>query len=84
VYTHQGNSQQHPIALPSEGPSDLDTPCTFAVLCGLRRSCNKNLKEFYDKKREEGKPYRVAVIACVNKLLHWIYAVLKVNNLSLI
>ena len=26
---------------------------------------------------EEGKPFRVAVIACVNKLLHWIYALLK-------
>ena len=38
---------------------------------------NKKLREFYDKKREEGKPFRVAVIACVNKLLHWIYALLK-------
>ncbi|QGH33518.1 IS110 family transposase [Gracilibacillus salitolerans] len=38
---------------------------------------NKRLREFYDKKREEGKPFRVAVIACVNKLLHWIYALLK-------
>ena len=38
---------------------------------------NKRLREFYDKKREEGKPYKVAVIACANKLLHWIYALLK-------
>jgi hypothetical protein len=38
---------------------------------------NKRLREFYDKKRDEGKPYKVAVIACVNKLLHWIYALLK-------
>jgi hypothetical protein len=38
---------------------------------------NKRLREFYDKKREEGKPFRVAVIACVNKLLHRIYALLK-------
>jgi transposase len=38
---------------------------------------NKRLREFYDKKREEGKPFKVAVIACVNKLLHWIYALLK-------
>jgi transposase len=38
---------------------------------------NKRLREFYDKKREEGKPFRVAVIACVNKLLHWIFALLK-------
>lgn len=33
---------------------------------------NKRLRAFYDKKREEGKLYKVAVIACVNKLLHWI------------
>jgi transposase len=38
---------------------------------------NKRLREFYDKKREKGKPYRGAIIACVNKLLHWIYALLK-------
>jgi len=38
---------------------------------------NKRLREFYDKKRDEGKPFRVAVIACANKLLHWIYAILK-------
>lgn len=38
---------------------------------------NKKLREFYDKKREEGKPFKVAVIACVNKLLHWIFALLK-------
>ncbi len=49
----------------------------LAVLCGLRRSGCKKLREFYDKKREEGKPYRVAVVACINKLLHWIYAILK-------
>lgn len=38
---------------------------------------NKRMRQFYDKKREEGKPFRVTVIACVNKLLHWIYALLK-------
>ena len=38
---------------------------------------NKKLRAFYDKKREEGKPYKVALIACANKLLHWIYALLK-------
>lgn len=41
---------------------------------------NKRMREFYDKKREEGKPFKVAVIACVNKLLHWIYALLKNNT----
>ncbi|GAB3059697.1 hypothetical protein [Virgibacillus ainsalahensis] len=33
---------------------------------------NKN-----DRKRNEGKPHKVAVIACANKLVHWIHAMLK-------
>ncbi|TYS58295.1 IS110 family transposase, partial [Sutcliffiella horikoshii] len=37
----------------------------------------RKLREFYDKKRDEGKPYRVAIIACANKLLHLIYALLN-------
>lgn len=41
---------------------------------------NKRLREFYDKKREEGKAYKVAIIACANKLLHWIYALLKSDS----
>jgi transposase len=49
----------------------------MAVLCGIRGSRNKKLKEFYDKKRNEGKPFKVAMIACTNKLIHWIYALLK-------
>lgn len=44
--------------------------------------CNKRLREFYDKKLEEGKPFRVAVIASVNKLVHWIYAILKSKTTS--
>ncbi len=31
---------------------------------------NKRMREFYDKKRVEGKPFKLTVIACVNKLLH--------------
>jgi transposase len=41
---------------------------------------NKRLREFYDKKRKEGKPFKVTFIACANKLLHWIYALLKNNT----
>jgi transposase len=40
-------------------------------------SRNRRLREFYEKKREEGKPFRVAIIACANKPLYWIYALLK-------
>lgn len=48
-----------------------------AVQCGLINARNPKLKAFYDRKREEGKPHKVAVIACANKLIHWIYALLK-------
>ena len=70
------------------GSSRLRQALYMAVKCAIR-DCrkqkttdeiiprNKRLREFYDKKREEGKPFKVAVIACANKLLHWIYALLK-------
>ena len=70
------------------GSSRLRHALYMAVRCAIR-DCrkkkttdeiiprNKRLREFYDKKREEGKPFKVAVIACANKLLHWIYALLK-------
>jgi transposase len=70
------------------GSSSLRHALYMAVTCGIRDARkkkttdeiiprNKRLREFYDKKRNEGKPFRVAIIACVNKLLHWIYALLK-------
>lgn len=73
------------------GSSRLRHALFMAVKCAIRDSRkkkttneiiprNKRLREFYDKKRSEGKPYKVSVIACVNKLLHWIYALLKTNT----
>ena len=70
------------------GSNRLRLALFMAVKCGIRDARkkkttdeiiprNKKLRAFYDKKRDEGKPYRVAIIACVNKLLHWIYALLK-------
>ncbi|NOU69081.1 transposase [Paenibacillus sp. LMG 31461] len=58
------------------GSKKLRHALYLAVLCGLKKTGSKKLREFYDKKRDAGKPYRVALIACVNKLLHWIYALL--------
>jgi transposase len=49
----------------------------LAVVCGIRKSVNPQLRDYYDKKRAEGKPYNVAIIACSNKLVRWIYAILK-------
>ncbi|WEK53409.1 MAG: IS110 family transposase [Candidatus Cohnella colombiensis] len=59
------------------GSKRLRRALFLAVQCGLRRDANAKLKAYYDKKRKEGKPYKVTVIACANKLLHHIYAILK-------
>lgn len=59
------------------GSSRLRHSLFLAVLCSLRRSGSKKMKAFYEKKITEGKPYKVTMIACVNKLLHWIFALLK-------
>jgi transposase len=58
------------------GSSRLRHALYQAVSCGLRKSgCNK-LKAFYNKKQDEGKPYKVIMVACINKMIHWIYALL--------
>src|SRR5690625_4033675 len=59
------------------GSSRLRHSLYMAVQCGLTKDRNKRLVAFYDRKRNEGKPHKVAVIACANKLVHWIYAMLK-------
>ena len=59
------------------GSSRLRNSLYLAVLCGIRSSRNKKLKAFFDKKKSEGKPAKVAIVACMNKLLHWVYALLK-------
>jgi hypothetical protein len=38
------------------------------------------LRAYYDKKRAEGKLFKVAIIACVNKLIHWIFAILSTKE----
>ncbi|WP_338552298.1 IS110 family transposase [Paenibacillus sp. KS-LC4] len=59
------------------GSSRLRRALYLAVLCGIRGAVrNENIRNFYDKKRLEGKPHRVALIACTNKLLHIIFAML--------
>ncbi|SDX46952.1 Transposase [Paenibacillus sp. CF384] len=59
------------------GSKRLRRALYLAVQCGIRRSANSRMKEYYDKKRKEGKPYKVVVIACANKLLHHVYAILS-------
>jgi transposase len=62
------------------GSRRLRTALYQAVRCGIRSNRNKKLRAFYDKKRAEGKLFNVAVIACVNKLIHWIFAILTTKE----
>lgn len=59
------------------GSSRLRQALYSAVQCGLAKNRNKKLITFYQRKRNEGKPHKVAIIACANKLVHWIHAMLK-------
>jgi transposase len=59
------------------GSTKLRQSLYTAVQCGLTNNRNLKIREYYDKKRSEGKPHKVAIIACANKLLHWIYAIVK-------
>ncbi|WP_326051131.1 transposase [Paenibacillus thiaminolyticus] len=56
------------------GSKRLRRSLYLAVQCGLRQGSNRRLVSYYERKKKEGKPYKVTVIACANKLLHHIYA----------
>ena len=58
------------------GSKRLRRALYVAVQCGLRKGVNERLQAYYEKKRKEGKPYKVVVIACANKLLHHVHAIL--------
>lgn len=45
-------------------------------MCPLKSSVNPRIREYYDLKKGEGKPHKQVVIACVNKLIRWIYCIL--------
>ena len=50
---------------------------TLWLAANRARQFDPRLKAFYDKKRREGKPHRVAVTACARKLCHVVYAVMR-------
>ncbi|MNW42759.1 Transposase IS116/IS110/IS902 family protein [compost metagenome] len=59
------------------GSKRLRRSLYLAVQCGMRKNANAKIRSNYEKKRKEGKPYKVVVIACANKLLHHIFAILQ-------
>jgi transposase len=54
---------------------------TAAVRKVKVRPNNQLLYDYYNQKREQGKPYKVAIIATANKLLRTIYGVWKNNEM---
>ncbi len=57
------------------GSSRLRHALFVAAMCGLRKLGSKRMQAVYQAKRAAGKPHKVALVACINKLLHWIYAI---------
>ena len=64
------------LEAPKEALNDYVEHFTLLSNVGLSNGANERLKTYYEKKRKEGKPYKVVVIACANKLLHHIHAIL--------
>lgn len=60
-----------------KGSARLRQALYTAVQCSIAKNRNTRLKAFYDRKRKEGKSYKVTMIACANKLVHWIHAMLR-------
>jgi hypothetical protein len=60
------------------GSKRLRRAIFLAVLCGIRgKAPNLQLRQYYNKKRLEGKTHKVAIIACANKLLRILFAILS-------
>ncbi|WP_303858748.1 IS110 family RNA-guided transposase [Senegalimassilia anaerobia] len=63
------------VPITKQGPPYLRRSLWLAA--NRARRFDPRLKAFYDKKRREGKPHRVAVTAVARKLCHVVYAVMR-------
>ena len=65
------------LSISKKGNKRLRTILFLATTCHLRLKTKKNtvITDFYLKKKQQGKPHRVAQVASLNKLLKVIYSV---------
>lgn len=65
------------LSISKKGNKNLRTILYLATSCHLRLKTQRNtvITEFYMKKKQQGKPHRVAQVASLNKLLKVIYSV---------
>ena len=71
----------HHLSISKKGNKILRKTLYLATTCHLRIKTENNtvIKEFYTKKKQQGKPGKVAHVASMNKLLKVIYSV-SINN----
>lgn len=82
--TSSGSFTASKNRITKRGSTRLRRALYQAVQCGIRKrkmcpfksSVNERMRKYYDLKKGEGKPHKQVVIACVNKLIRWIYCIL--------
>jgi len=70
-----GNSVRGRNKICKMGMAQIRKVLYMAATSAIR--CNRACKELYDRLRAKGKPYKVAMIAVINKLIKQIFAIAK-------
>ena len=76
-YDRQSGRRDRPRHIQG-GRAEVRTVLYMATLSAVR--ANPRLKSFYLRLRQLGKPAKVALVACMRKLLTWLHAILRDNQ----
>lgn len=76
IYQSGTRDGEH-LSISKKGNKNLRTTLYLATACHLRSNTENNtiIQDFYTKKKQQGKPHKVAQVAALNKLLKVIYSV---------
>jgi len=78
TYQQSGTSVHYKGHINRNGDSSLRSQLYLAAMTSIK--CNTDIKEFYQRLRERGKPGKVAIVAVANKLLRQAFAVVTQNT----
>lgn len=71
---YQSGKYEEKFSISKKGNKRLRCLLYLSVSCSLRLKSQPNaIKDYYKRKTQHGKPHKVALIACCNKLLRIIY-----------
>ncbi|MGN7479887.1 transposase, partial [Solibacillus silvestris] len=83
VQTYQSGKLQYQDRINKRGNKKLRKILFFMIMSmiSLRKKTDNHLVEYYDylKKQPQGKPHKVAVIACMNKFLKVTFHLIQHN-----